>query len=73
MELKGAHGSWGIAANMKKFIKLSVQVRLEILLEEFANAFGLQHFGVTCIYLVQSGAVYKFSNLPLSNGMALSD
>lgn len=43
MELKGAHGSWGIAANMKKFIKLSVQVRLEILLEEFANAFGLQH------------------------------
>lgn len=73
VELKGAHGSEGRDANIKRFIKLPVQVRLEILLEEFANAFGLQHFGVTWIYLVQNGPVYKFNKLPVIDGMALTD
>lgn len=50
-----------------------MQVRLEILLEEFANAFGLQHFGVTWTYLVQNGAVYKFNKLPMIDGIAFSD
>lgn len=33
----------------------------------------LQHFGVTWIYLVQNGAVYKSNKLPMIDGMAFSD
>lgn len=56
---------------MKKFIKLSVRVRHEILLEKFENACGLQHFCITWIYLVQNCAVYKeFNKLAMIDGMA---
>lgn len=70
--LKDVHSSWGIAANVKKFTKFSVQVRLEILLEKFVNACGLQHFCITWIYLVQNAVYKEFNKFPMIDGMAIA-